>query len=220
MTVAVVTGASSGIGKAIYEYLLDSNKFGLERVVGVSRSGPDLAVDLERWVERPWEDMIQHVRCLGPVSLLVNAAGKWGEETGTDHTIMQLNFWSPKLLTDRLIRDLLFTGGCVINIASTSGTMPEPDNPIYAASKAALISLTKSYAIKYAPKARFVSISPGFIRTNFFPSPAPQHLVDTIPLGYEAQPSDLLPLVDAVIQSKYITGVDLIIDGGKSCKGI
>jgi 3-oxoacyl-[acyl-carrier protein] reductase len=106
----------------------------------------------------------------------------------------------------------------VINISSISGLMADVDTPIYGASKAALISLSKTLAVKYAPEVRVNCISPGFFDTNLVPEKTPQELIDPVPLGFEAQPKMILPVVDAILNCPYMTGANIVVDGGLSCK--
>jgi NAD(P)-dependent dehydrogenase (short-subunit alcohol dehydrogenase family) len=92
----------------------------------------------------------------------------------------------------------------------------DPDLPIYAASKAALISLTKSLAKSYAPDVRVNCISPGFFKTNLVDEPTPTELIHTIPMKYEEDAKKITPVVDLIWKSQYMTGANIVIDGGVS----
>jgi len=216
---AVVTGASSGIGKAIYEGLKESaSTLGLNSVIGVSRRGPDIKAQLPR----DTNDVLDNLksRC-ADVRLLVNCAGIMvlGEETyAAPGYIFEVNFWAPYLLTVGLADRLRSGGGCVINIASVSGLVGDPGLPIYAASKAALISLTKSLALKYAPDIRVNAISPGFFRTNLVEGETPKELINQVPMRYEAEPKQLVGTVITMFLNDYMTGANVVVDGGLSCK--
>jgi NAD(P)-dependent dehydrogenase (short-subunit alcohol dehydrogenase family) len=213
---AIVTGASSGIGKAIYEHLVNGHEF--NRVIGVSRHGPDIKVDL---IERT-HSIFEITRVLGTNGLdcLINCAGilKLKDEVGWGDTILEVNFWAPYYLTTGLYNSLKAVKGVVINISSISGLMADVDTPIYGASKAALISLSKTLAVKYAPEVRVNCISPGFFDTNLVLEPTPRNLIDPVPLGFEAQPRMILPVVDAILNCPYMTGANIVVDGGLSCK--
>ena len=208
---AVVTGASSGLGKAIYEHLKDHGGY---NVIGISRRGPDMYLDLTHRHKSisdckfPWGDDF------GRIDVLINCAGIMPlEEKGMEEDIFNVNFWA----VYRALEDLypyLRVGSSVINIASISGIIGEKDLPIYAASKAALISLTKSYAKKWAGSIRVNSISPGLFKTNLVPGEPPQELIDTIPLGYAADSKEILPVVDMLLHTPYMTGSNIVIDGG------
>ncbi len=194
---AIVTGASSGIGKAIYEALKEGGDF---TVIGASRHGPDWSLDLRKPI--PY-----HI--FPPFDLLVNCAGIMPfDET---REVLDVNFWG----TFNMINNLAFKeGACIINIASVS--VSDPEFPIYSASKAAVISLTKSLAKKFAPHVRVNCISPGFYKTNLVPGLIPDKLIETIPMGYAEDPKKIVSVVHMLWNTKYITGANIIIDGGVS----
>jgi len=206
---AVVTGASSGIGQSIYRGLKGLPYF--DRVIGISRSGPDLAMDVR---SVPTDRFFS----MAPVLLLVNCAGIMPlDEGGQERDIFDVNFWG----TYNMIKDLegaFVPGSCIINMASISGIVNDADIPIYSASKAALISLTKSLAKKYAPNIRVNCISPGFFYpTNLVPEAPPKELTDPIPMQYVAHPDELFPIVEMIFRSRYMTGANIVVDGGLSC---
>lgn len=210
----VVTGASSGLGKAIYEHLHITGR----SVISISRRGPDIKADLSNQMGccAVVAELAEH-----PIRCLINCAGVLhlgpADDSNADQ-IFNLNFWAPYILSMGL-RDSFISGqSSIINIASVSGMMADPDTPIYGASKAALISLTKSLAIKWAPHVRVNAISPGFFDTNLVPEPTPQHLIDPVPLGFEAHTNMILPAVQMLIDCAYITGANIAVDGGLSCK--
>jgi 3-oxoacyl-[acyl-carrier protein] reductase len=216
MGIAVVTGASSGIGKAIYDHFNTSDRF--DSVVGIAKNGPDLEYDLSS--EKDIQEIVDDLRTAGDISCLVNCAGILKlEEVGNEGQIFDVNFWAPYYLTNALKHELIAARGCVINIASVSGMIAEPEIPIYAASKAALISLTKSLAIRFSPFfVRVNCISPGFVKTNLIPGDTPVELLNAIPLGFEAEPAMLLPVVDMILDCPYVTGANFVVDGGGSCR--
>lgn len=215
-SIAVITGASSGLGKAIYKDLVAKSHY--HRVIGVARNGPDLCANLPDDVPLVREVVRRHA---GRFELLINCAGILNLDEGNpadDQRVMDVNFWGPYLLIQELLGDLHAASGCVINVASISGMMADPDTPVYGASKAALISLTKSLAVKHAPRVRFNSISPGFFDTNLVPEPTPRELLEPVPLRGEGRPDEIIPVVRAIIESEYMTGSNIVIDGGLSCK--
>ena len=105
-------------------------------------------------------------------------------------------------------------GGNIINIASVSGMKGEEDFPMYAATKAGLINMTKSFAIGYAPNVRVNCISPGFFNTNLVEGDAPAELIKHIPMGYEAEPSAIIPAIEFILKADYLTGENIVLDGG------
>jgi 3-oxoacyl-[acyl-carrier protein] reductase len=202
--IAIVTGASSGIGKAIYEWI-KGNAFW--EVYGLSRNGPDLYKDLAT----P-EDIYSNSIPTMKIDLLINCAGIMElEEIGKEQKIMNTNFWGALYMMTHVKYNL---GACVINIASVSATNPDKGMPIYAASKAALIAASKAYAKLWAPEIRVNCISPGFYNTNLVPGDTPKELIKNVPMGYEDDPKNLVALVQAIYETPYITGSNIIIDGG------
>ena len=202
----IVTGASSGIGKSIYEYY--KKEIGT-KVVGISRRGPDIKLD----VSDGSGVVFQKVEAQ-QVDMLVNAAGIMPFEEKP--AVMDVNFWGVYNIIAKYER-LLDRGSCVINIASVSGVRPDAELPIYAASKAAVIALTKSLALRKAEEGiRFNCISPGFYKTNLVSGDTPLELVSTIPLGWEDVPDNIVDVVLMIENAKYMTGSNIVIDGGVS----
>lgn len=208
---AVVTGASSGIGQAIANHLRIVHNM---RVISVGRRHP---VDI---VDEHWEADLRKMRDIHCVlnkmeknlniTVLINNAGAMLGVS--DEDCITLNFRAPMMLMGPMAN---VKQGRIINIASVSGIKGEEDFPVYAACKAALINLTKSYAKLFAGTTTVNAISPGFFKTNLFPDSTPDDMIKkgTL-LGYEASVRMILPAVDMLLNSPYITGTNVIVDGG------
>jgi len=113
------------------------------------------------------------------------------------------------------------TGGSIVNIASILGLRPSPRVPAYSAAKAAVISLTQSLALAYAPhKIRVNAIAPGYIETDLnrehLRSPGGAKMVERVALGRFGQAADLdgALLLLASDAGRYMTGSVLVVDGG------
>jgi len=217
--VAVVTGASSGIGRAIAQYYHNEDFF----VVGVNRGPVDLdtsPVD-QNWCfdlrdkEKVKAVVNQIIGQFQKIDVLVNNAGIMPfNETDYQDDIINLNLLAPIGLSESLPFNPL--GGHIINIASVSGIIGDPEVSTYSATKAALINLTRSWAKHWAPTIRVNCISPGFFDTNLVWGPAPKLLIKDVPMKREAQPHEIIPVVDMLQKSPYITGANIVIDGGLS----
>lgn len=222
MSIIIVTGASSGIGKAIYEHLRKRGP--RPTVLGISRAGPDICCDFTKrdWWGDVWDGIRIKIGHTIRIDAIINCAGimPLNENKGPHlrRSIMDVNFWAAYDIIDNL---LLFMSdeASIINIASVSGMRPESDLPVYSASKAALAALTYSLAQRLAPKKiRVNCISPGFFQTNLVPEGTPEELIRQIPLGREAEADEILPVVDMLLQAKYMTGANIVIDGGLQWK--
>ena len=218
--VAVVTGASSGIGKAIAQYYHNEGF----HVVGIQRhtigSGTNSPVDTEitedlSTPEGAEESVIMVGKQFDRIDVLVNNAGIMTLD-GEGGEIFIINMCTPILLSNDLLSLLTTAGGHIINIASVSGIIGDTDAPLYSACKAGIINFTRSLAKQLAPNRRVNCISPGFFNTNLVPGRAPKHLIDKVPMKREAQPYEIIPVVDMLQKSPYITGANIVIDGGLS----
>ena len=103
----------------------------------------------------------------------------------------------------------------VVNMASIAGHSGMGSNAAYSASKAGVINITKFFAKNYAP-IRFNSISPGLIKTNFvkFPKDYYTATISKTPLKRSGTPEDVYDVVKGLIEMKFVTGQDIIVDGG------
>ena len=243
--VALVTGASSGIGREIALGLalagadvgcvdlpgsdLDGTVSG---ITAAARRGLALPADVTDAEEL--EHAVATVeRELGPLGLAVNSAGIANAapaETlpaGQWQKVIDVNLTGVFLSCQAEGRALLRNGGgAVVNIASMSGTIVNRDllQAHYNASKAGVIHLTKSLAMEWAGRGiRVNAISPGYTATpmNRRPEVAEQvkrFAADT-PLGRMADPGELVgPAVFLLSDAaSFCTGVDLIVDGGFVC---
>lgn len=212
MKTVLVTGASSGLGKAIYQ---GYKKLPGYKVIGASKNGPNISVD---FCTTHWQSEFDYLKL--NVDILVNCAGFMDllehEKVSTRRNLWKVNFVAPYELILKYMKPYLI----VINIASVSGMVPDPDSPVYGATKAALISLSATLAKKFATiGARINCISPGFFDTNLVVEPTPQYLLDTIPLGQrEGRPEEIFDVVRFIEKSEYMTGTNIVIDGGLICK--
>jgi 3-oxoacyl-[acyl-carrier protein] reductase len=183
--VAVVTGASKGIGAAIAEYFAKEgasvvvnyarSKKAADDVVAKIEAGGGKAVAVQADVSQSSEvaklfDAAKDK--FGRVDILVNNAGIYefaplGEIT-EDHYRRQfdLNVFGLLRSTQEAAKHFSDGGAVVINISSTVSLTPAPGGSVYSATKAAVDAITRSLALELAPKVRVVSLAPGFVLTD------------------------------------------------------
>lgn len=234
--VAVVTGGSRGIGKAVSQKLAS-----LGANIAVIYSGNDSAArNVEEYCEKNYGIKAKTYKCdvsnftevketiakiktdFGTVHILINNAGitKDGlaammSEEDFDR-VLEVNlkgaFNMIRHTAGLFIRN---REGCVVNISSVAGLIGNAGQCNYAASKAGLIGLTKTIAKELAPKGvRCNAVAPGFIVTDMTETHADNPLLKMIPLGHMGDVEDVAEAVSYLVTAKYVTGEVLRVDGG------
>jgi NAD(P)-dependent dehydrogenase (short-subunit alcohol dehydrogenase family) len=240
---ALVTGASSGIGRHVaLAYLQAGARVAvaarhpepLERVAA-ELAGTGDVVTVRCDVTRPDQvsAMLDRVTAeLGGIDIAVCNAGIVSVRALLDmapeefQRIQDTNVTGVFLTAQAAARAMVRQGrgGAIITTASMSGHIVNVPQPVghYCASKAAVIHLTKAMAVELAPhNIRVNSVSPGYIRTELVEPLAEYHRQwePKIPLGRMGRPDELtgLYLYLASEASSYMTGSDVVIDGGYTC---
>jgi NAD(P)-dependent dehydrogenase (short-subunit alcohol dehydrogenase family) len=182
--VAIVTGAGSGIGRASAVRLaangarlaitdLDAEQL-VETAAAVEAEGAEVVHVAGDIVVSATIDKLASAAldAFGRIDVLDNNVGIVVVKALADHTVedfdrlMHINCWSYVLTTQRVVPEMRKTGGgSIINISSIGGLVALPMVPVYCASKAAVIGLTRSIAYEYAPDIRCNVICPGGVET-------------------------------------------------------
>jgi 3-oxoacyl-[acyl-carrier protein] reductase len=240
--VAVVTGASKGIGAAIAAHLADAgaavvvnyatSKTGADRVVAAITAKGGRAVAVGGDMSKPADIarlFAEAKRAFGRLDILVNNAGVYafaplGEITPElFHKQFDLNVLGLILATQEAVKYIGKTGGSVINISSVVSTSSLPAASVYSATKAAVDAVTRSLAKELGPrKIRVNSINPGMVETEGVHSAGlsggdfRKQLEAQTPLGRIGQPQDIAPAAVflASDDAAWITGETLYIAGG------
>ena len=243
--VAIVTGASRGIGRAIAEIFAREGA----RVVicgrkqetlnqAASEIGPSVK-PIACHVGRA--DQIENLvavtaREFGPIDILVNNAAtniSFGPCLEIDEAqfdkMIEINLKSAFRLVRAVAPGMCARGsGSIINIASIAGIRPQRHSLLYSMTKAALIMMTQSYALELGPKGvRVNAIAPGLIQTalseHYWKEEAQRDaVIGKQPIQRLGQPSDVaeLALLLASDKGSYLTGQTLAVDGGFLLPGL
>ena len=244
--VALVTGGSRGIGKAValelakegadiaVNYVKNKNAADeivskihlLKRKTISIQADVSIITDIERMVEQVWDKF-------GRIDILVNNAGtayiepfsKVSEETW-DRTLnvnLKGAFFSSQITANKMIKEQI--KGRIINMSATNGQIAEADTVHYNASKGGMDMVTSSLAIELAPFGiRINGIAPGVIKTeideDFFADPKfKEDYLRHIPMRRFGEPEEVgkAAVFLASDDSSYITGRTIVIDGGLLC---
>lgn len=236
--VAIVTGASRGLGRAIAEHF--------------ARAGADLVVNYN---STPCQDLVDYaaqqgrkavavqadvskvadcdrlveeaIKNFGKLDILVNNAGitrdtllmRMDEEAWD--SVINTNLKSAYATSRAACKPMMKArSGVILNISSVSGLMGQAGQANYAASKAGLIGLTKTLARELASRGiRVNAIAPGFIgsdMTEALDEKIKEQVTSQIPVGRFGEPEDIAnaALYLASDMGKYVTGATLVVDGG------
>lgn len=242
--VAIVTGASSGIGKATAKVFANQGaKLALvgrkqtvldEALKSVTARGEGIAIAADVTVEKDCERIVRDsVAKFGKLDILVNAAGIIANGTIENTTLQQwddmfkINVRSVFYLMHLAMPHLTKTKGNVVNVSSVNGQRSFPNVLAYCSSKAALDHLTRCAALEMAAKGvRVNAVSPGVTVTQLHRRGGMDetlyqkfldHSKETHPLGRVGNPEEIADLILFLASPRagWITGVTYLIDGGR-----
>lgn len=240
--VAIVTGASKGIGAAIALQLAEdgasvivnyaASKEGADRVVAdISRAGGKaLAVQADVSKKPDIERLLaESKKAFGALDILVNNAGVYEfaplENVTEDHFHKQfnLNVLGLLLTSQEAVKHFNPAGGSIINIGSVASTLAGPTTSVYSATKGAVNTITRSLSKELGPRnIRVNAVNPGMVETEgvraagIKESDFEKQVVAQTPLGRIGQPSDIAPVVAFLASpgAAWITGEMIYVTGG------
>jgi NAD(P)-dependent dehydrogenase (short-subunit alcohol dehydrogenase family) len=241
--VAIVTGASRGIGLGIAAELVRQGA----RVCVTARGqealdaavaelgGPDVAIAVPGKSDdagHQAEAVARTIEAFGSLDMLVNNAGinpVYGPIADVDPVaaakILAVNVLAPLAWTRRA-RDAWMGehGGSIVNVSSVAGFRPSPGIGMYGVSKAALIRLTTELAVELGPRIRVNAVAPAIVKTKFATvlyEGREEQVAAAYPLRRLGVPEDIAGAVAFLLsdQASWITGQTLVLDGGVTLTG-
>ena len=236
--IAIVTGASRGIGREIAKNLAkqgikvianynNSRNNAIELKNELQKDGIDIDIVKANVSKREEvKDLIQYtLNKYGKIDILINNAGiseykLFTEETDEDwNKIINNNLYSTFVTTQEVIPNMIKNKkGCIINISSVWGMVGASMEVLYSISKAGIDGLTKALAKELGPsKIRVNSIAPGIINTDMcksFSKEEIEQIKEEIPLERIGKVEDISKCVNWLINEEYTTGQIISINGG------
>ncbi|MBN2036535.1 MAG: SDR family oxidoreductase [Chitinispirillaceae bacterium] len=233
--IALITGAASPIGRAI---ALGCASQGMEVITHYHRGAAParaLAREIERQGSRAWlmrADLRNDRECMtlvrsakklaGRLDVLVNNASIFPQSALHDMTakhfaaVMRLNAWAPMVLCREFVKAAKH--GAIVNLLDSRIVGSDPGHAGYMLSKHALAEATRIMALEYAPGIRVNAVAPGLILTRAGHAKAYRRLSRFLPVRRYGNPVDVARAVLFLVQSEFVTGQCIFVDGGRMAR--
>ena len=232
--VAIVTGASRGIGRAIAKSLANKDYI----VIANYNESEKEAIELKNEFNNidifkadvskrdEVKNLVEYtLNKYGKIDVLVNNAGIDNEKLFQDITdedwqnVINTNLYSVFCVTQEVVNNMIYNkSGCIINISSIWGQIGASCECIYSASKAGIDGITKSLAKELGPSnIRVNSIAPGFIDTDMnkkYKTSEINDIKNETPLQKIGRPEDIAKCVNWLVEDEFTTGQVISINGG------
>jgi pteridine reductase len=233
--VALVTGAGHRVGRAIalalgerrmrvavhYNAAAEGARETVRMLGDIGAEGRAFAADLTR-AEAAAELISAVTGSFGSLDVLVNSAAvmvrtPFGEVTAEQwHAVMSLNLRAPFFLAQAAAPFLKRARGAIVNIADLAAFETWPDYLPHGISKAGVVDLTRALARVLAPEVRVAGVAPGTVLLpEGWSNEGAEHLRATTPLERNGSPKDVTDTVLFILDSDYLTGETIIVDGGR-----
>lgn len=227
MRTIVITGGGTGIGRAVAEHFCSNG----DRVIAL---GLDADSDLPQEIEFKRLDVTNEealdavADSIDSVDGLINCAGilRQEKEWENEHfaAVVNVNLNACFRASTSLRSHLATRNGSVVNVASMWSFFGSPNSPAYAASKTAIVSITRSCAVAWAADGiRVNAVAPGWVETAMTTAARSNEdrfnkINERIPIGRWAQPEDIANVIGFLCsdEASYVTGAVIPVDGGYS----
>lgn len=236
--VAIVTGASRGIGREIAKSLAKQNI----KVIANYNNSEEKAIELKKELEAEGimidivkadvskreeiKDLVKYaIENYGKIDILINNAGISEYKLFTDETdedwnkVINTNLYSAFAVSQEVIPNMIKNkNGCIINISSVWGMVGASMEVLYSVSKAGIDGLTKALAKELGPSnIRVNAIAPGIVDTDMcknFSKEELENIKEEIPLERIGKVEDISKCINWLINDNYTTGQIISINGG------
>lgn len=240
--VAIVTGASRGIGLAVAQRLVDDGAkvvITARKTEALEAAVAELGPGNAAYVAGPADDpdhqdeaIAKAIEWFGGLDFLVNNTGinpVYGKlieiDVSVGRKIFDVNVMSAVAWAQKAYKaSLADNGGAIVNIASVAGLKPAPMIGLYGASKSAVIHVTEELAVELAPSIRVNAVAPAVVKTKFAGAlfdGREEEVAAAYPMKRLGVPSDIASVVAFLLSEDagWVTGQTIVIDGGLTLLG-